>query len=214
MVSVDDIPKNRIRDVLYKDILLSNRELRIVLSPDFQRLNYVLQLPTVYKVYPSATHTRFSHSIGVLQVATMISREMELPNEDLVQLRIACLLHDIAELPFERIFEEYLRFDKEEKIRQSLVEKICGEIDIDWVKIWNILDGQRAEKNQLRRLYQILYSDVGANKIDYLKRDSFYSGVSYGIIDERIYSSFILDEDKDEILIKWTSLPVVESIPN
>jgi HD superfamily phosphohydrolase len=207
-----DTPHNRIRDVLYKDIMLSDRELKIVQSPDFQRLNYVLQLPTVYKVYPSATHTRFSHSLGVLQVATLISKEIGLPEEDLKALRIACLLHDISELPFERIFEEYLRFDKEDEIRKDLIRKLCDLINYDWQKIWNILDGQRAEKAHFRRLYQILYSDVGANRIDYLRRDSFYSGVSYGFIDERIYSSFVLDEDNDEILIKWTSLPVVESL--
>jgi hypothetical protein len=203
--------KNRIRDVLYKDILLTDRELKIVQSPDFQRLNYVLQLPTVYKVYPGATHTRYSHALGVLQVATNISREIGIPAEDIEQLRIACLLHDIAELPFERIFEEYLTFNEDE-FRKTIIRKICEEIGYEWKCIWNLLDGKRAEKAGVRRLYQILYSDVGANRIDYLRRDSFYSGVSYSFIDERIYSSFVVDEPNDEILIKWTYLPVVESL--
>lgn len=203
--------KNRIRDVLYKDILLTDLELKIVKSPDFQRLNYVLQLPTVYKVYPGATHTRYSHALGVLHVATNISREIGIPAEDIEQLRIACLLHDIAELPFERIFEEYLTFNEDE-FRKMIIRKVCEEIGYDWKCIWNLLDGKRAERAGVRRLYQILYSDVGANRIDYLRRDSFYSGVSYSFIDERIYSSFIVDKPNDEILIKWTYLPVVESL--
>jgi HD superfamily phosphohydrolase/DNA-binding transcriptional ArsR family regulator len=206
-----DIAKNRIRDPLYGDILLTDRELEIVKSPDFQRLNYVLQLPTVYKVYPGATHTRYSHSLGVLHVAANISREIGISGEDLEQLRIACLLHDIAELPFERIFEEYLTFNDDE-FRRTIIRKICEDIDYDWNSVWNILDGKRAEKTGVKRLYQILYSDVGANKIDYLRRDSFYSGVSYSFIDDRIYSSFVMNEPADEILIKWTYLPVVESL--
>lgn len=203
---------HRIRDVLYKDILLTDEELEIVKSPDFQRLHYVLQLPTAYKVYPSATHTRYSHSLGVLQVATNISMEMGFSKEDTRHLRIACLLHDIAELPFERIFEEYFIFPEEDEIRKEIVRKICSETGSDWKLIWAILDGNRAVKNHVKRLYQVLHSNVGANEIDYLRRDSFYSGVSYSFVDERIYSSFVVDYDNDENLIKWSHLPVVESL--
>lgn len=203
---------HRIRDVLYKDILLTDEELEIVKSPDFQRLQYVLQLPTAYKVYPGATHTRYSHSLGVLQVATNISMEMGFSKEDIRHLRIACLLHDIAELPFERIFEEYFMFPEEDEIRKEIVRKICSEIGSDWKLIWAILDGNRAAKNNVKRLYQVLHSNVGANEIDYLRRDSFYSGVSYSFVDERIYSSFVVDYDNDENLIKWSHLPVVESL--
>lgn len=204
--------RNRIRDILYMDILLTDEELEIVKSPDFQRLQYVLQLPTVYKIYPGATHTRYSHTLGVLDVATNISLEMGLSEEDLRYLRIACLLHDIAELPFERVFEEYYMFPEEDEIRRETVRRICKEISIDWKLIWAILDGHRAAKKGVKRLYQILYSDVGANRIDYLRRDSFYSGVSYSFVDERIYSAFVLDKENDEILIKWPYLPVMESL--
>jgi HD superfamily phosphohydrolase len=204
--------RHRIRDVLYKDIAITDEELAIVKSPDFQRLQYVLQLPTVYKIYPSATHSRYSHSLGVLHVATNIAVEVGLSKEDLRHLRIACLLHDIAELPFERIFEEYFTLPEEDKIRKEIVSNICKEIGVDWRLIWAILDGTRATRNHVRRLYQILYSDVGANRIDYLRRDSFFSGVSYSFVDERIYSSFILDDRNDEILVKWPHLSVVESL--
>lgn len=203
---------NRIRDVLYKDILLTDEELEIIKSPDFQRLQYVLQLPTVYKIYPGATHTRYSHSLGVLQVATNISMEIGFSEEDTRHLRIACLLHDIAELPFERVFEEYYIFPEEDEIRRTIVKRVCKDIGADWKLVWAILDGKRAIKKSVRRLYQILYSDVGANRIDYLRRDSFFSGVSYSFVDERIYSSFVLDESNDEILIKWPHLPVMESL--
>ena len=204
--------RNRIRDILYMDILLTDEELEIVKSPDFQRLQYVLQLPTVYKIYPGATHTRYSHALGVLDVATNISLEMGLSDEDTRHLRIACLLHDIAELPFERVFEEYYLFPEEDEIRREIVRRTCKEIGIDWQLIWAILDGNRAAKKGVKRLYQILYSDVGANRIDYLRRDSLYSGVSYSFVDERIYSAFVLDEGNDEILIKWPHLPVMESL--
>ncbi len=204
--------RNRIRDPLHGDIVLTNQELEIVKNPNFQRLKYVRQLPTAYMVYPGAMHSRYLHSLGVLQVATNISMEMGLDEEDIEILRIACLLHDITELPFERVFEEYYIFPEEEIVRKEVVQRICKEIHADWPLVWAMLDSNRAGKRGVRYLYQILYSDLGANQIDYLRRDSFSSGVNYGLVDERIYSAFVLDKENDEILIKWPHLTVIESL--
>ena len=76
--------------------------------------------------------------------------EMGLPEEDITYLRIACLLHDIAELPFERIFEEYYIFPEEDETRRRIVQEICKEIGTDGELVWAILNGDRARKKNGR----------------------------------------------------------------
>jgi len=204
-----------IRDPLYGDIFLSDIELRTLDTKEFQRLRWLYQLPLSYFVFPGATHTRFSHSIGVVELATRIAKsikeEMEIRQEDIDSLRIAALLHDIDEPPFYPVFKEkYPKRQYALQNRKTIVERICQQVSskIDCDTILSIMNG----KDEYRFLGQIINSEVGANRIDYLLRDSFYCGVKYGNIDLRILYEF---EIKDrELILKKEAIPLVDTIFN
>jgi uncharacterized protein len=103
-----------IRDSVHGDIELSAKEMRIVHTPGFQRLNGCKQLGLSYLVYPAAKHTRFEHVLGVMELATRIARRLdkhfpvETPEgrERMKVLRFAALLHDIGHVPFGHTLED------------------------------------------------------------------------------------------------------------
>ncbi|MGB9023917.1 MAG: HD domain-containing protein, partial [Candidatus Bathyarchaeia archaeon] len=92
-----------IRDPIHGDVFLEDIELQIIDTPQFQRLRWLSELPTAQFVYPGATHSRFSHCIGVMELASRIFQNLKsLANKSLNRrqgdhrnLRIAALLHDI-----------------------------------------------------------------------------------------------------------------------
>ena len=127
-----------IRDPLYGDIIIKETELEILDTREFQRLRGLHQLPASHFVFPGATHSRFSHSIGVMELATRIVKniEREIPQKEVDCLRIAALLHDIEEPPFYPVFKEnYPMKQILLKTRDKLIEKICrqinGKVDLD-----------------------------------------------------------------------------------
>lgn len=137
-------PKKTINIAVSGDVLLTEIEVRIIDTPEFQRLRRIKQLSTVYLVYPTAIHTRFDHSLGTLYEADKLfhyiqsnyhSRENEriFPNdkakqyESLILLRLYALLHDITHVPFGHILEDEFhilsRHDEDEKRIDRLLSK-------------------------------------------------------------------------------------------
>jgi len=202
-----------IRDPIYGDIFLSNTELEILNSKEFQRLRWLFQLPLSHFVFPGATHNRFCHSIGVMELATRIAKSIkeDIPQKDIDCLRIAALLHDVDEPPFYPIFKEnYPMKHYAPRRRRVVIEKICQQVSskIDCDTILSILEGEE----EYRFLNQIIDSEVGANRIDYLLRDSFYCGVTYGNIDLRILREFEIKDN--ELILKKEAIPLVDIIFN
>lgn len=205
-----------IRDPLLGDIKLFRYEFEIINSRPFQRLRGLCQLPGSEFVYPSMTHTRFSHSIGVLGIADKIvfASNLKLKLFDHQLLRIASLLHDIHEPPFynailheDFITDEFKNSNRAKKIRQIFDE--CEKNGVKFpVKADDVIDILEGKKKKF--LKSIIDCEVGANRLDYLQRDAYFCGVKYGYIDERILSSFELV--KNQFVLKSEAIPIAEDI--
>jgi uncharacterized protein len=204
-----------IRDPIHVFVRLADSERQVVDSRPFQRLRDIHQLALTYFVYPGATHRRFEHSLGVMELASRIfdvvtdpvnldaeaARDVVPDDRDELGywrrvLRAAALFHDVGHLPFshaaedrllpagwdhERLSREYILSDEMQEvwmattpplrpadIAQVAVKPAKGATVPPWIAI----------------LREIITGDVfGADRMDYLLRDSYHAGVAYGRFD-------------------------------
>jgi len=196
-----------IYDEIYGYIPLTQAELQLVNHILFQRLNNVKQLGAAYRVFPGAQHTRFSHSLGVMYI---MDRMVTSPNlvsqisiEDRKKLRIAALLHDIGHYPFSHVTESVMTEHhtigerKHEKLSEYIVAKssiadLLKSNDFDPLEIGQIITGQSSEP----LFSQLMSSELDADRIDYLMRDSIHTGVAYGRFDlNRLIHTLSLDKN-------------------
>ena len=189
----------RFRDPLYGYIHISKKELSLVDTPLFQRLRRIHQLALTKYVYPTAEHSRFVHSIGVMHCATSMfiglsEHELSQFNEaeklnDLRLLRYAGLLHDIGHLPFSHAAEkELLGGSSHEELGQYLVLNYPKFIEVlgdDAKLISSILSKEVKAKYNL--VHQIVSGQLDSDRADYLMRDSHACGVKYGEYDRNRY---------------------------
>ena len=156
---------------------------KIIEHTYFQRLRRISQLGLSYLVYPGAHHTRFHHAIGamhLMQKAILVLRNKGVKINELEEegLLIAILLHDIGHGPFSHALEH------------SLVNNISHEsISIEFMKELNSIFKGRLSlaikifQNKYKKfLHQLISSQIDVDRLDYLNRDSFYSGVAEGIV--------------------------------
>lgn len=196
-----------IRDEVYGNIELTNTESRIIDTLDFQRLRRIKQMSFTYLVYPGATHTRFEHSLGAMYLAGRISEKLHLDKEVISKIRIYGLLHDIGHIAFshdsEVVVSKYIG-DHEEIGRGKISKGEIADIISENYKISEILDIEKSP------LSQIVTSDLGADRMDYLLRDSKNTGVAYGIIDyDRIIHKLIIGK---ELMIDEGGFEAAESL--
>ncbi len=205
---------HEIRDPIHVFIRLSSAEREVLDSRPFQRLRHIHQLALTYLVYPGATHRRFEHSLGVMELATrvfdVVTREDNL-NDDLRAirselhenrgywrkvLRMAALCHDIGHLPFSHAAEKELLPEgwTHERLSAALIRS--EEMKAAWdllelnpehvVKL--ALGPKEAPELEFSPwetiLAEIIVGDaLGADRMDYLLRDSHHAGVAYGRFD-------------------------------
>lgn len=149
-----------------------------------QRLSRIKQLSHSYIVYPSAVHNRFEHSIGTLWVAGKICDTLKLPPEQTQVIRLAALLHDVGQGPFSHIWEEPMRWVNGESFSHEDVTKKIIQLDPE------IGEALNEYKTEVLKVFtddslnsDIISSSLDADKLDYLRRDSYHTGVSYGRFD-------------------------------
>jgi uncharacterized protein len=152
--------------------------------PYFQRLRNISQLGLTHFVYPGAVHSRFHHALGafhLMQVAVdrLRDKEVQISSEEEEAACIAILLHDIGHGPYSHALERsfFKRISHEQislELMQRLNSEFRGKLDLA-IQIFN---------NQYHRkfFYQLISSQLDVDRLDYLKRDSFYSGVVEGNI--------------------------------
>ena len=210
-------PKYRFRDPIYGFIEINEPEREIIDTYLFQRLRRVHQLALSKYVYPAAEHSRFTHSLGVLQMATIIflnlyknskdyfsdhyKREEDLA-KDLKTLRFAALLHDIGHTPFSHSTEKLILGEniRHEDIGKFIIENykpiksVIEKSVISPKAVSSLLTGQVPADTAI--LKNIISGHLDADRADYLLRDSYFCGVKYGEYDfNRFFRAFSVDKD-------------------
>ena len=190
-------------------------------SKEFQRLRRIRQLGGDFQVYPTAEHSRFSHSLGVYEIVRRMVTEikslsMELSEYDKICVMLAGLLHDVGHGPFSHAFEHITNHSHEDytakiilggtKLNRVLTE-VSPRLPEDIVSII-----EHNHPNDI--LNQIISGQLDADRMDYLLRDSYFSATSYGQFDlERILRTMRvrkIDENKKALVVKYTGIHSVE----
>lgn len=213
-----------IRDPVHGSIKILDEEISILETPFFQRLRSIKQLGFSEYVFPGATHTRYLHSIGVMDVASKVFDQLfkhHSPSSDLERLketvRLACLLHDIGHAPLSHTTEFVMPMLSEIKLPKPFEEKNDRQATHEDYTIKSIVDSsftksfkQVEEKfavtpvqiaelivgstesseyftlegiDYFPLLHQLVSSEMDCDRMDYLLRDSYFCGVSYGKFD-------------------------------
>ncbi len=202
-------------DPIHGPIPITPVELEVISTPIFQRLRSITQLSLASLVYHGATHNRFQHSIGTLHIMDKLLYTLKLdgklPLEEsqcfrIIQLmRLAALLHDCGHLPFSHTFENlYEKHHAHEFFGKFIVEKseigtILEKKKIDSKSIGALITGNALIEdpnfNELIELLPLLGSDADADRMDYLLRDAYFTGVTYGKFDLNRICNFISLKD-------------------
>lgn len=178
----------------------------------FQRLNRIKQLGLSSFVYPGAQHTRMLHSLGAMYLMGEALKQLqqhgnEITNEEFDAAMAAILLHDIGHGPFSHALENTLVSDiSHEEISLMLMQKINeelnGKLDLT-IKIF---------KNEYHKkfLHQLVSGQLDVDRLDYLRRDSFFSGVTEGIIGSaRIIK--MLNVKNDDLVVEEKGIYSIEN---
>ena len=191
---------------LNKGILLN-----IVDHPYFQRLGRIKQLGLTYLVYPGAHHTRFHHAIGAAYlmeqaVQTLKDNGILISNDEKTAVILAILLHDIGHGPFSHALENsFVTGISHEEISKFFMHSLNHAFGGDLALAIEIFE----DKYPKRFLHDLVSSQLDMDRLDYLKRDSFFTGVSEGVVsNQRIIKMFSVVND--EIVIKEKGIYSIE----
>ena len=193
-------PVAEIRDPVHGYIKITEAERDVIDTPFVQRLRRIHQLAGAYLVYPGAVHTRFDHVIGAMhvagQIADALSLWVELTPDQIQEIRLAALLHDVGHGPFSHTFEEVLA-DRTTTTHEDISQRIIAETLIRDVlnkhgfspkKMSEFAVGKQSTKPQF--MNEIIAGGLSADIMDYLLRDSYFTGVEYGKVDvQRVIDS-------------------------
>ena len=190
-------------------------------SKEFQRLRRIRQLGGDFQVYPTAEHSRFSHSLGVYEIVRRMVTEVkslcvELTEYEKVCVMLAGLLHDVGHGPFSHAFEHITNHSHEEYTAKiilgntelnAILRAVSEKLPQDIVFII-----QHTHENDI--LNQIVSGQLDADRMDYLLRDSYFTATSYGQFDlERILRTMRVrktNEGRKVIVVKYTGIHSVE----
>ena len=195
------MPAKIIRDPVHGDVFITEAELELIDTPEFQRLRRIKQLGMSCLVYPSANHTRFEHSLGALHLAGRLVDRLGLGEEDARLLRFAALLHDLGHGPLSHTSEELLARYSEashetltaETIRHSEVADVLGGFGFSPGELVRVLEGDAGY------LSKMISGEFDIDRMDYLVRDAHHTGVAYGVIDlDRLINTLVL---RDGVLV-------------
>ena len=201
-----------LNDPIYGFIRIPNSLIfDIIEHPYFQRLRRVSQMGLSSLVYPGANHTRFHHAVGCLDlmqktVRVLRVKGIDISDEEENALCIAILLHDIGHGAFSHALEHSIvnGITHEEislKYMHKLNEEFKGQLDLA-IQVFT-------ENYHRKFLHQLISSQLDIDRLDYLKRDSFYTGVAEGnISSDRLIA--MMNVDNDELVIEKKGIYSVE----
>ena len=201
-----------LNDPIYGFITIPNTLIfDIIEHPYFQRLRRVTQMGFSNLVYPGANHTRFHHAIGcmhLMQKAVRVLRfkGIEISEDEANALYIAILLHDIGHGAFSHALEHSIvNGISHEEISLKFMKKLNEEFEGKLNMAIQIFEG----KYERQFFYQLISSQLDIDRLDYLKRDSFYTGVTEGnISSDRLIA--MMNVTNDELVIEKKGIYSVE----
>lgn len=195
-----------IRDPVWNNIRFDPLAFELIDTPAFQRLRYVRQLGLAFLVYPGATHSRFEHALGTYHLARRVFTLLEdqsdfasVNREDIQLTRLAALLHDIGHYPFSHALEEIGAMHHEDVARPLICEGEVAEAlrrelgDGAPERVHALICGTSSSP-----LQGLISGSIDLDKLDYLRRDAFMCGVSYGEIDvDRLLNALAIVRDPE-----------------
>jgi len=192
-----------IRDPLHGYIELDELACSIIDTVEMQRLRRIRQLGFSYLVYPGANHTRFEHSLGTYHLMNVLLDRLGMARDADEELIVASLIHDVGHGPYSHVTEPLIQkftgashedigyvlsTDGEVKERDSepsapTIAEVVEAYQLDRRKIQSYIKGERTGNRTSRDISRILNGEIDVDKMDYLVRDSYYTGVAYGVVD-------------------------------
>src|SRR5213080_4747917 len=220
----EEVPQRIYRDPVHNIIPLSEDTaegrlmIRLIDTPEFQRLRRIKQLGLGLYTYQGAEHSRFTHSLGAMHLMTRILKQLEdrysINEEERATVRAAALLHDIGHGPFSHAMEKVLGVHHEqmtmlavtspETALNATLKSFSDEMP---QRVASIIDGAFKPA----ALAQLVSSQLDVDRMDYLLRDSLMTGAKYGLFDlEWIINSLHIDEQADRIYVAARGIHAVE----
>jgi HD superfamily phosphohydrolase len=184
--------------------------LDLIDHPYFQRLRRIRQLGLSSYVYPGALHTRFHHALGALHlmqqaIETLRQKGADISPEEAEGACIAILLHDIGHGPFSHALEHTLADMHHEELSSIFMEDLNRQFEGRLTLAISIFRNQYSKKF----LHQLVSGQLDMDRMDYLNRDSFFTGVSEGVISyDRIIT--MLDIHEDELVVEEKGIYSIE----
>jgi uncharacterized protein len=187
----------------------------LIATPEFQRLRRIKQLGTTNITFHGAEHSRFNHSLGVYEIVRrIINNFQDRPhwnNEDRLLCMCAALLHDLGHGPFSHSFEKVFKLDHEYYTQAIIlgdtgVHKILERVSPGFAQeVADVI----AKTHSNKLVVSLISSQIDADRMDYLQRDAYFTGVSYGHFDmERILR--VMRPIEDQVVIKSSGMHAVE----
>ena len=206
-------------DPIHDFVRVYGNELKIIDTPIFQRLRRIRQLSGAHLIYPGAQHTRFEHSLGVMHIASMAGQALAekgiVSSDDIQNLRLAGLLHDIGHGPFSHLFEEI--FEEKRKIsHEDLGRDIILKTEIGDIISKNGFDKKLITKlafgdSKFQFMNEIISGALSADIMDYLLRDGYFTGAEHAKIDHHRLT-YSLNVYKNKLALDKSSLVNFETM--
>ncbi|MCK4938513.1 MAG: HD domain-containing protein, partial [Methanosarcinales archaeon] len=213
-----------VHDPLHGHVHISQLESMLISTREVQRLRRIQQLGLADIAFPGANHTRYEHSIGTMHVANMMGHALGLEEQEILKIRVAGVLHDVGHSAYSHSVESVLarnpslmpvidgeRFSSHEMFTSYIIrnnfpkyDHIANEVttvfDVDASEFFSEISAMaigNISGNHKPYLAQIISGDIDADRIDFLVRDSYHTGVSLGLIDvEQIVDSLTLHDGR------------------
>lgn len=182
----------------------------VISHPYFQRQRHIKQLGFTFLVYPGAMHTRFSHMLGALNLMNraldvLQSKGVAITHDEVLGARLAILLHDIGHGPFSHTLEHMLADVHHEELSMMFMRRLNEQFSGQLTTAICIFEDSYPK----HFLHQLVSSQLDMDRLDYLGRDSFFTGVSEGIVGtDRIIT--MLNVRNDELVVDEKGIYSVE----
>ncbi|MFO8115536.1 MAG: HD domain-containing protein [Halorubrum sp.] len=207
-----------VKDTVHDHIEIDGVAADLIDTPAVQRLRHVKQLGTVQLVYPSANHTRFEHSLGVYHLATQALDHLGIEGRQEDRIEAAAMLHDVGHGPFSHNIEELTHRhtgkyhdDVEELLERGAVGEVLRDHDLDPQVIAGLVAGEG-------KYGQLVSGELDVDRMDYLVRDAYHTGVPYGTIDterfvrELTFTDAGADRESAELVLDEGNVQTAESL--